>query len=458
MKRNTDYELIIETTEFPSLGIAHYEGTKVYVKGTIPEQKVLARVSKIKKDYIEAKLIKILENPKETITAKCPHFGICGGCIYQYVNYDRQLELKEREVIKLFSDACINNYEYLGIEKSPEENEYRNKMEYTFGDEEKGGQLTLGMHMKNKAFGVLTTDKCTIVDEDFRNILSTVLEYFKKNGCSYYKIIKHEGFLRNLVVRKAKNTQQILINLVTTSQNTLNAEEFKNLFLNLKLSGSLTGIIHTINDSLSDAVQPDKVNIIYGTPYIIEEISGLRFKISPFSFFQTNTKGAEKLYSIAMDFAGELKDKVVFDLYCGTGTIGQIAAKNAKKVIGIELIEEAVEAADKNAKMNGLTNCSFIAGDVAKVITTLNEKPDVIILDPPRPGVHPKALDYVIKFGAPEIVYVSCNPKSLVSDLKKLIASGYSVDKVKLMDMFPNTGNVECVTKLSLQKISVKNE
>lgn len=449
MKRNNEYEFTIEETEFPALGVAYCDGKKVYIKGTIPNQKVLAKVSKIKSTYIEAKLIKIIENPEGTIIPKCEHFGVCGGCTYQYLEYCKQLELKENEVIKLFSDAGISGYEYLGIEHSPNENEYRNKMEFTFGDEEKGGQLTLGMHIKNKAFGVLTTDKCTIVDEDFRNILSAAALYFQNTSQNYYKIIKHEGFLRNLVVRKAKNTGEILINLVTTSQDKLNEEEFKNIFLNLKLNGFLKGIIYTINDSLSDVVQPDEIKILYGKNYIFEDVLGLKFKISPFSFFQTNTKGAEKLYSIAMDFAGNLNSKVVFDLYCGTGTIGQIAGKTAKKVIGIELIEEAVIAANENAKLNNLSNCHFIAGDVAKVITMLNEQPDVIILDPPRPGVHPKALDYVIKFNSPEIIYVSCNPKSLVNDLLKLIEAGYSVDKVKIMDMFPNTGNVECVAKLT---------
>lgn len=451
MKKNNEYEFTIEDTEFPALGVAHCDGKMVYIKGTIPKQKVLAKVNKIKSTYVEAKLIKILENPEGTIAPKCRHFGVCGGCTYQYLEYIKQLELKEAEVIRLFSNAGITGYEYLGIEHSPCESEYRNKMEFTFGDEEKGGPLTLGMHIKNKAFGIVTTDKCTIVDEDFRLILSTAAAYFSHTTHTYYKVIKHEGFLRNLVVRKAVNTGEILINLVTTSQDKLNDEEFTANFLKLKLKGNLSGIIHTINDSLSDVVQPDKIELLYGKAYIYEEVLGLKFKISPFSFFQTNTKGAEKLYTIAMEFAGDLKNKIVFDLYCGTGTIGQIAGKSAQKVIGIELIEEAVVAANENAKLNELSNCNFIAGDVAKVITELNEKPDVIILDPPRPGVHPKALDYVIKFNSPEIIYVSCNPKSLVNDLQKLIEAGYSVEKVKIMDMFPNTGNVECVSKLVLK-------
>jgi len=269
---------------------------------------------------------------------------------------------------------------------------------------------------------------------------------------NYYRILKHEGFLRNLVVRKAINTGEILVNIVTTTQVEYDFTAFVDTLKGLNLKGELTGIIHTLNDSLSDVVQADSVEILHGKDYIIENLLGLKFKINPFAFFQTNTKGAEKLYSIVRDFIGESEDKVVFDLYCGTGTIGQIVAPKAKKVVGIELIEEAVEAAKENAKINGLSNCEFIAGDVAVTIKNVTEKPDIIILDPPRPGVHPVALDYVIKFDAKEIIYVSCNPKTLAVDLGVLTANGYKVEKVKVMDMFPHTPHVEVVTKLTKSK------
>lgn len=314
---------------------------------------------------------------------------------------------------------------------------------------EKGGELTLGMHAKGKSFGIITVDCCQIVDKDYRIILSTVLNYFRNKNLPHYRVMSHEGYLRNLVIRKASNTGEILINFVTTSQIEFNFEEITEELRNLDYVGNLVGIIHTINDSLSDVVQADKIELLYGRDYIIEELLGLKFKITPFSFFQTNSKGAEKLYSIVRQFIGEAKSKTVFDLYCGTGTIGQIVAPEAKKVIGIELIEEAVKSANENAKLNGLDNCTFIAGDVAKIIGTINEKPDLIILDPPRPGVHPVALDYVIKFNAPDIIYVSCNPKTLVTDLKVLVENGYTIEKVKVKDMFPHTPHVECVTLMS---------
>ena len=256
---------------------------------------------------------------------------------------------------------------------------------------------------------------------DFREILKIVLNYFKELKLPHYKVMEHEGYLRNLVIRKAKNTGEILVNIVTTTQVDFDFSEITNMLKELKCDGIITGIIHTFNDGLADTVQADKTEILYGRDYIMEELLDLKFKINPFAFFQTNTKGAEKLYSIVRDFLGEAESKVVFDLYCGTGTIGQIVAAKAKKVLGIELIEEAVDAANENAKINGLDNCEFIAGDIAKVIKEVKDKPDSIILDPPRAGVHPIALDYVIKFDAPHIVYVSCNPKSLVVDLKEIM-------------------------------------
>lgn len=263
--------------------------------------------------------------------------------------------------------------------------------------------------------------------------------------------MKAEGYLRHLVIRKAQNTGEILVNLVTTTQIDFDLSEYVKLLREQSYKGNLVSIIHTENNSKSDAVIPEKVNVLFGKDYIRETLLGLQFNISPFSFFQTNTKGAESLYSIVKEFMGDSEEKIVFDLYCGTGTIGQIVAPNAKKVIGIELIEEAVEAARENAKLNGLNNCEFIAGDVAEIIKTVKVKPDIIILDPPRTGVHPKALDYVIKFNAPEIIYVSCNPKTLVNDLRVLTEKGYKVIKTKVKDMFPNTPHVETVVRLIKQ-------
>lgn len=448
MKRGSQVTIKIEKTEFPSVGISEFEGKKLYIKGAFPGQTVKGTVKKKRDTYADVKLVEVLEKAPYEIEAPCPHFGVCGGCSSQNLTYEKQLELLSDEVCELFEDKDLPMGMYLGVKGSENTWEYRNKMEFTFGDLEKGGELTLGMHMKGKSFGVLTVDKCMIVDEDFRKVLTVTVEYFRKQNLPYYRVMKREGYLRHLVVRKASNTGELMVNLVTTTQIDFDLSGYTELLKSQTYKGKLVSVLHTENDSFSDAVVPEKVNILYGRDYIIEELLDLKFKISPFSFFQTNSRGAESLYSIVRDFMGNGDNKVVFDLYCGTGTIGQIAAPNAKKVIGLELIEEAVEAAKENAKLNGLDNCEFIAGDVAETIKQVKVKPDIIILDPPRSGVSPKALDYVIKFNAKEIIYVSCNPKTMVDNLETLLAAGYKVEKSKVKDMFPNTPHAETVVRL----------
>ncbi|QEK11726.1 23S rRNA (uracil(1939)-C(5))-methyltransferase RlmD [Crassaminicella thermophila] len=448
MKKKDIIEIKIEDLEFPSKGIGYYEGKKVYVKNTIPNQVVRIAIKKIRKDYAEGKLLEVIERSPVEEASFCEHFGVCGGCAHQTIPYSKQLYMKAKLVKKLLDEAGIKDYEFLGIEGSPEEFAYRNKMEYSFGNEKKGGELTLGMHKKGRFHDVVTVDKCRIVDEDFNSILKTMLKYFREKKVPLYNNKTHEGYLRHLVVRKAKKTEEIVLNLVTTTQINFDMTELVEKIKNLDLEGKLVGFLHTFNDNIADAVVSDKTEVLWGQDYFTEEILGLKFKISAFSFFQTNSLGAEKLYSIVIDFMGDAENKTVFDLYCGTGTIGQIVAKKAQKVIGIELIEEAVDAANKNAKLNGLSNCKFIAGDVLKKIDELKEKPDIIILDPPRAGVHPKALKKVLNYKAPEIVYVSCNPKSLAENLVEVQKAGYKVEKVKCMDMFPHTPHVETVVKL----------
>ena len=448
MKRGSQVTIKIEKTEFPSVGISEFEGKKLYIKGAFQGQTVKGTVKKKRDTYADVKLVEVLEKAPYEIEAPCPHFGVCGGCSSQNLTYEKQLELLSDEVCELFEDKDIPMGMYLGVKGSENTWEYRNKMEFTFGDLEKGGELTLGMHMKGKSFGVLTVDNCMIVDEDFRKVLTLTVDYFRKQNLPYYRVMKREGYLRHLVVRKASNTGELMVNLVTTTQIDFDLSEYTEILKSQTYKGQLVSVLHTENDSFSDAVVPEKVNILYGRDYIIEELLDLKFKISPFSFFQTNSRGAESLYSIVRDFMGNGENKVVFDLYCGTGTIGQIAAHNAKKVIGLELIEEAVEAAKENAKLNGLDNCEFIAGDVAETIKQVKVKPDIIILDPPRSGVSPKALDYVIKFNAKEIIYVSCNPKTMVDNLETLLVAGYKVEKSKVKDMFPNTPHAETCVKL----------
>ena len=449
MKRKDIIEFEIGSMEFGGESSTLIGKRKVKMKGGITGQKVKAIVKKARSEKAEVKLLEVVENSPIETEETCAHFGQCGGCSILSVPYEKQLEIKSEQVLKLFEEQDISGFEFLGIEGSPDERVYRNKMEYTFGDEVKGGPLTLGMHKKGRHLDIITVDDCRLVDEDFIKVLTSTVEYFEQKNLPYYRINSHQGFLRNLVVRKGVNTNQLMVNIVTTTQEDFDMTEYKDMILNLGTKAEVVSILHTINDGLADAVNCDELRVLHGRDYIEEVVLGLRFKISPFSFFQTNTKGAEKLYTIAREFVGDHEGKVLFDLYSGTGTIGQVMASAAKQVYGIELIEEAVVAANQNAKLNGLDNCEFIAGDVAKVVKNLEAKPDLIVVDPPRPGVHKDAIRDISGFGANEIVYISCNPRTLVLDLKGFEAYGYKVEKVKLMDMFPNTPHVETVVLLS---------
>lgn len=448
MKKRDIIEFEIGKMEFGGVSISQYGDRRIKMKGGIKGQKVKAAVKRTGRGKADVKMVELLERSPIETAEVCPHFEGCGGCTMLSVDYAKQLEIKEEQVLELFEDAGIRGFEFLGVQGSPDNVGYRNKMEYTFGDEVKGGPLTLGLHKKGRHIDIQTVDGCMLVDSDFNTILKESLAFFKDAELPYYRVVNHEGYLRNLVVRKGIHTDEIMVNIVTSSQCEFDMSKFADMINGLELKGNVVSILHTINDGLADAVQCDEMRILYGVDYLHEEILGLKFKISPFSFFQTNTKGAEQLYTIARDFIGDHSNKVVFDLYSGTGSIGQLMAEKAKKVYGIEIIEEAVVAANENAKLNGLDNCEFIAGDVKDTVKSLDVKPDLIIVDPPRPGIHKQAIKDICDFGAKEIVYISCNPKTLVDDLKDFIGYGYMPEKVKCMDMFPNTPHCESVVKL----------
>lgn len=448
MKKRDIIEFEIGKMEFGGVSISQYGDRRIKMKGGIKGQKVKAAVKRTGRGKADVKMVELLERSPIETAEVCPHFEGCGGCTMLSVDYAKQLEIKEEQVLELFEDAGIRGFEFLGVQGSPDNVGYRNKMEYTFGDEVKGGPLTLGLHKKGRHIDIQTVDGCMLVDSDFNTILKESLAFFQDAELPYYRVVNHEGYLRNLVVRKGIHTDEIMVNIVTSSQCEFDMSKFADMINGLELKGNVVSILHTINDGLADAVQCDEMRILYGVDYLHEEILGLKFKISPFSFFQTNTKGAEMLYTIARDFIGDHSNNVVFDLYSGTGSIGQLMAEKAKKVYGIEIIEEAVVAANENAKLNGLDNCEFIAGDVKDTVKSLDVKPDLIIVDPPRPGIHKQAIKDICDFGAKEIVYISCNPKTLVDDLKDFIGYGYMPEKVKCMDMFPNTPHCESVVKL----------
>lgn len=453
MKKGQVYEGMIQKVEFPNKGIVQVDGEEkpVIVKNGIPGQKIRFCVNKLRKGKAEGRLLEVMEKSAlETREPVCSIFPACGGCMYQTMDYQAQVKMKA-EQIQSIMDAAVDGYSYTfeGVKESPKEFAYRNKMEFSFGDEYKDGPLSLGLHKKGSTYDVLTASDCKLVHEDMTQILSCVLDYFKERGVSCYKKMQHIGYLRHLLLRRGDTTGEILVNLVTTTQEEHDLAPLVEKLLALPVEGKIVGILHILNDSLSDVVQSDETKILYGQDYFYEKIMGLEFKITPFSFFQPNSRGAEVLYSTVREYIGDIHDMTVYDLFSGTGTIAQVLAPVAKQVIGVEIIEEAVEAAKENAERNGLHNCRFIAGDVFKVLDEIEEKPDVIVLDPPRDGIHPKALPKILDYGVENIVYISCKATSLARDLEMIQARGYRVVKCTAVDQFCQTVHVESIVLLS---------
>lgn len=410
----------------------------------------------------------------------CEYFGKCGGCKMQDLPIEKQHEKKVAQVIELLSESygkpkCKDSegsWDFPGISESPLNYGYRNKMEYSFGDERKDGPLALGLHKQRSFYDIVDLNECLISPSDMNLIRCAVRDYFaayyERGEIDYVRKKNHVGYLRHLLLRRAENTGEILVCLVTATAGRsakLKAEAeasviegFISAVLSLEgqLKGHIAGICQIYNDSLSDAVKCDELRVLYGRDHIYEEICGLRFKISVFSFFQTNSLGAEVLYKKATDYAASVMPEtkpVIYDLYSGTGTIAQLISGAASQVYGIEIVEEAVDAARENAKLNGIENVTFIAGDVLKIICGEEgealPRPDLIILDPPREGVNARALSKILSYGCENIIYISCKAKSLAAELFAFKEAGYRLVKAECVDMFPHTGNIEVVVLLS---------
>lgn len=456
MKKGESYEGTVESIQFPNKGIVVCGGERAVVKNALPGQKVRFMVNKKRKGKAEGRLIEVLVPAEKEVLPPCPHYGTCGGCLYLSLPYEEELAVKEEQIHKLLEPVLAASCRLEPILKSPEPYGYRNKMEFSFGDTYKDGPLALGMHKRNSFYDIVTVTKCQIIDEDYRKILKFTLEFFQEKNLSFYHRMRKEGFLRHLLVRKGLFTGEILVDLVTTKEALESRkpilEEFAEGMLTLPLAGKIVGILHTVNNREADVVQDDGTELLYGRGYFEETLLGLKFEVTPFSFFQTNSYGAEVLYEKVREYVGDTKGKVVFDLYSGTGTIAQILAPVAEKVVGVEIMEEAVEAAKRNARRNGLLNCRFLAGDVLKVLDELEEKPDILVLDPPREGIHPKALPKLIGFGVERIVYISCKPSSLARDLGIFQEAGYEAEKICPVDQFPWTANTEVICLLKRSK------
>lgn len=473
MKKGQIAEGIVERIDFPNKAVVRVgQDLFLHVKNALPGQFVRCRVTKKRSGRCEGQVLEVIRPSANEQKSDCPHFGQCGGCLYRTLPYPGQLTLKEEQVRRLLEAACEDPC-FEGIFASPRQEGYRNKMEFSFGDVYKDGPLALGLHKRGSFYDIVTTDSCRIVDEDFRAILKTVLDVCTQWELPYYHKRTHQGYLRYLLIRKTAFTGQILAALITARQfphisrttpdmgvedqvqeQTEESRFERDLLTRLQalpLSGTLTGIFHMYNDSVADVAASEESKLLWGQDFITEELLGLKFKITPFSFFQTNSAGAQVLYSKVREYIGDTENKQIFDLYSGTGTIAQILAPIARSVTGVEIVPEAVAAARENAAANGLSNCTFLEGDVLKVVDELEQKPDLIVLDPPRDGIHPKALPKIIRFGVDRIVYVSCKPTSLVRDLQMLQAAGYQVSRSCCVDMFPATANIETIALLCRQ-------
>ncbi|MBR7088642.1 MAG: 23S rRNA (uracil(1939)-C(5))-methyltransferase RlmD [Mogibacterium sp.] len=390
----------------------------------------------------------------------CPAADHCGGCIYQGIPYEEQYRQKDKAIRKLLDKHDIDESVYLGMEPAICTGAYRNKMEYTFGDLEKGGELELGMHFKGRFMSIITTDECQLVPHSFNVIVRAVLDFCRSEGYIPYHRKTHLGLLRNLVVRCGVRTGEVLVNIVTSSETGFDEDRFKELLLALDLRTEeekaegkegmkIVGIMRTFNDSVADAVIDESHRILFGRDYYNEEILGLKFKVKAFAFFQTNIDAVERLYSDVLKVVPDVSGKTVYDLYCGTGTISQLMASAAKDVYGIDIVEDSITAARSNTELNGISNCHYICGDVKDKLDEIPVKPDVIVVDPPRVGIHDKAVGMLSRYGIDEIVYVSCNPKTLCINLDSFRVNGYEIVSIKAYDNFPMTKHAECICLLS---------
>jgi len=373
----------------------------------------------------------------------CKHFGSCGGCTHLDISYKDELAIKKKMLKETLApyDHLIQN-----IIPAPSPEGYRNKMELAFGDESKDGKLALGIRKRRSFYEVASVEECVLIPNDFKQIAALVQDYFRKSGEAFFHRKRHIGSLRHLVIRRGEFTGEILIILSTTSGLNTPLEPLISLLKNRKLDSKIVGILHSVNDGVADVVRQDNTSTLWGQDYYHEKICGLTFKVSAFSFFQTNSAGAVVLYDTIKEMALTKKASSAYDLYCGTGTIAQVISPHFDNVIGVELNTDAIIAAKENARLNNITNCEFIAGDVQIIFE--GKSPDITIVDPPRDGLHPKALAKLIALAPPILVYVSCKLSSLARDLVALTKAGYQPTKAAGVDMFPRTPHVEAIMLL----------
>jgi 23S rRNA (uracil1939-C5)-methyltransferase len=436
----------------------------VFVQGAYPGDKVTAQLRKIKKSYAEAVIVKIISPTKDRVEPRCKYFGTCGGCKQQDLKYDTQLKFKQELVKETFEHiAGLKDFEFEEIIPSESNFFYRNKMEFSFADkrwltkEEIGSEdvfdkeFALGLHIRRIFDKVLDINECFLQSEISNEILNFTRTFFKERNASIYSTKTHTGFLRNLVIRESQHNDDLMVNIVTSEEDDALMEEYSSELL--KSFPQITTVINNINTKKASVAIGDYEKVYHGEGFIYDKIGNYDFRISANSFFQTNTLQAENLYKTAMEFAELKGDEIIYDLYSGAGTIAIYVSGKAKKVIGFESIRSAIRDAAENAILNNTENVQFAEANLYKSFLPIIEqnnipKPDVVIIDPPRSGMHKTTVDDVIQLNPGKIVYVSCNPATQARDVKLMVEAGYTLKKMKPVDMFPHTYHIENVALL----------
>jgi 23S rRNA (uracil1939-C5)-methyltransferase len=481
-KRGDEVTVEISAAAFEGKAVARIEGFVVFVDGAVPGDVVRVRIVKSKKQYAEARILEIETPSLLRTTPRCPHVGTCGGCKWQHVSYSAQLHFKQQQVREAFERiGGFASPEILPIIGADDIFFYRNKMEFSFANQQWLEQLPiadlqlpiqddpignrkleisnptvfLGLHVPQRYDKVLDIRECHLQSEISNAILAFTREFARRSGLPVYSSESDVGYFRFLVIRQSKRTNELMVNLVTYESRPDVMKEWTSGLL--AAVPGVTTIVNTINDRKAQIAFGDSEHVYHGDGVIHERLGAHTFTISAGSFFQTNTAQAEKLYSVAKDCAGLRATDTVYDLYSGTGSIALFISDEAGRVIGIESVESAVRDAERNAKLNGVTNCSFLLGDLKDRLTKDTAwmqslpKPDVLVIDPPRSGMHPRVLEEIVKLRVPKLVYVSCNPATQARDVKALCEKNYRIARLQPVDMFPHTYHIENVALLSLR-------
>ncbi len=475
MRRKKDTMMLeLEVVGYAAGGksLAKKDGKVIFIEGAVPGDIVDVRITKNKKDWAEGTVRKIHQFSKDRVVPFCKHFGVCGGCKWQMLPYEKQAFYKQSEVEQhLKRIGKVDIPEIQPIASAKETVFYRNKLEYTFSSKkyfttDEIAQLNLpvgekiglpsipalGFHVPGSFDKVIDIDECFLQQEPSNQVRNDLRKFVLDKGYSFYDIRNHIGLMRNLMIRKC-TTGDLMVNVVF-GEDDRDAIADVMKFLRERFS-AITSLYYTVNTKFNDSIFDQQPILFSGNAYAIEKLGKWKFKISPKSFFQTNTKQAERLYQITKDFTELTGKEIVYDLYCGTGSIGIFVSDLAKKIIGVELIEEAIADAKENVSLNQISNASFFAGDVANICTDdffqIHGRPDVIITDPPRAGMHEKLIHQILHMQAPTVVYVSCNPATQARDLN-LLSEKYAVTAIKPVDMFPHTHHIENVVQLKLKR------